>query len=491
MFLLVFAPHKTMRKKMRNISLQNNVTNSFHIKFYTGLQSVFNSTLAALLTDRLEFWFGNKKYKRGFYKFVEPCANPLYRKGDSWSEELGVSRKCFNKAFDIIGIRYKSKSAYLRAEDKFQGKLYVSYHDRKTNRTYYIRNHEFTSKFLDRLFKKKTFPTLVEEKENLKKIKKRVPCNAHHKTDYKNLSDSSQSCSWNGNLGRSSYNIQKKTSPSLRSTNQNVLTNSLEMDIRDKDFTEGMIKIWNEEIGELGISTITKGLSTRLNNIFKTCFGNSLKAWHEYCQMIASSKFLMGEAQNKHFKKAWITWSIKPETIESIKGGAYKLGDRQTNKDKATEKINHEIYILKIKKRNIEEFITSTISSLIEKRKKTVKEKIKNFSEEEHKIFQNEFIQILEIESSPLTNEFKRAGWNGLFVECAYLGFLEEKIETQLFKTSDEVNKSLALQSSDHLKSLKDIDSDLNSLEQKKREVESKSRKPLINHKPRTMPERL
>jgi len=95
--------------------LQNHVTNSFYTKFYHSLQSFTGSATSTLIIGKLEFWFANPKYKEGFYKFVEPCAHPLYREGDSWSEELGISRKIFAKAFDLIGVRYKSKSAYCPA----------------------------------------------------------------------------------------------------------------------------------------------------------------------------------------------------------------------------------------------------------------------------------------------------------------------------------------------------------------------------------------
>src|ERR1700722_1386327 len=144
--------------------LQNHVTNSFYTKFYHSLQSFTGSATSTLIIGKLEFWFANPKYKEGFYKFVEPCAHPLYREGDSWSEELGISRKIFAKAFDLIGVRYKSKSAYLNAEDTFQGKLYASYRDRKTNCTYFIRNHDFVSQLLEGLFQRKTKPTSTKKK---------------------------------------------------------------------------------------------------------------------------------------------------------------------------------------------------------------------------------------------------------------------------------------------------------------------------------------
>jgi len=473
-------------------TLQNNVSNSFYTKFYPSLQAFTGSAISTLIIGKLEFWFSYDKYRESFYKFVEPCKSPLYRAGDSWSEELCVSRKIFNKAFDIIGVRYKSKSDYLNAEDTFQGKLYASYHDRKTNRTYYVRNHEFMSQILLKVLSKKTPPKgeLKAPKVTKQKVKKEavtLPQTLSQKTESQNSSSGlSQGRSRNGDLGRSYVRvpsfIHKETS-SLNNTTQEFISNTPVIKTpgqmpAEKDFTDGMIKIWNEEVGELGVA-FTKGLSTRLSGTLKTCFTSSLEAWGLYCQMISSSKFLMGEAENKFFKKAWITWAIKPEIIDKIKGGAYNLGDRPTNKDKEIDTINHEIQMIEIKKRSIERSINNIKTSIIDKRNKETKEKMENMSEEEETLFQKEFIQNLEIEDSPITNEYKRAGWKGLFVECSYFGFLREKLSTQLFEISPEVNETQAIQSSGLLEILEDVEDELNQLKQKKRDVESKCRAPL------------
>ena len=109
-----------------------------------------NSPYLGLLKGQLNYWFSKKP--NGFYKFLEPCNHPLYKAGDSWSEELGISRRVFNAVFDLIGIRYNSKTAFKKAKDKFQGKLYASYHDRKTHKMFFIRNAELHQQ------KEKTLP---------------------------------------------------------------------------------------------------------------------------------------------------------------------------------------------------------------------------------------------------------------------------------------------------------------------------------------------
>ena len=87
------------------------------IKYQPELKSFFGSSESALIFQKLEYW--SPKYPNGFWKFHEPCTrHPQYRKGDSWQEELGFSRRVFLRAFSVFGIHYKSKSAYLKEEKK-------------------------------------------------------------------------------------------------------------------------------------------------------------------------------------------------------------------------------------------------------------------------------------------------------------------------------------------------------------------------------------
>ncbi len=108
------------------------------------------SGMSGYATARL--WF--EGYPEGFYKFLEPSDHPAYKNGDSWTEELGMSRHEFRTAFDKIGIRYKSKSDFDQAVDKFQGLFYCSYVDRRSNLTYYFRNHDLVDAALDELLSK-------------------------------------------------------------------------------------------------------------------------------------------------------------------------------------------------------------------------------------------------------------------------------------------------------------------------------------------------
>lgn len=448
---------------------KSKLTHSFYIKFYPGIKSSIGCEKATLILGQLEYWF--EKYKNGFYKFVEPCNHPLYREGDSWSEELGFSRKIFAKAFNFVGVRYKSKSAFLKASDRFKGKLYASYHDRKTNRTYFIRNHDFATQFLNGLFNRKSSSThLNQETENPKKTQS---------TEISASSPSShfQGRSWNGQKSRSyGGTIGGKENTSIQRN-----TPSLETDMPkdpqppseapQKELTEEMIKIWQEEIGELGVSYLSNGLLYRLQHSLKNCFEQSLDLWKTYCRMISSSKFLMGEAQNKFFKKAWITWAIKEEVIERIKGGAFNLGDRQTNEDKKIQEINNELKNIEDNKKDVEEKINIIQSLLDNERKAKIKEKTKAISEEEIEILKLDFIKFLEFENNSLTQEFRRSGWQGTFVEAYFKSFVEEKISSQLFSNSlkDEADK--VIKTSGLLDILENFNNEIYAINIKKREI--------------------
>lgn len=118
------------------------------IPYYPELGKKLGGITPAILMRQLEYWFDKNKYKN-FYKFLEPCDNGSYKDGDSWIEEIGISKAEFRNAFSKIGVVYKSKKEFKEAEDKFQGKPYCSYIDRMERRTYYVRNHEKVKEILN------------------------------------------------------------------------------------------------------------------------------------------------------------------------------------------------------------------------------------------------------------------------------------------------------------------------------------------------------
>ena len=119
------------------------------IPYVKELHVIAGGVLGCLVMQQLDYWF--EGHPEGFYKFLEPSDHPAYKDGDSWTEEMGMTRHEFRTAFDKIGIRYKSKSDFDQAVDKFQGQFYCSYVDRRSNLTYYFRNHDLVDAALDDL----------------------------------------------------------------------------------------------------------------------------------------------------------------------------------------------------------------------------------------------------------------------------------------------------------------------------------------------------
>jgi len=67
------------------------------------------SVTATILLQQILFRW-DKNDRKPFYKFKEPCGHDLYRPGDSWTEELGFSRKEFDSALKKIGTKRTKKT---------------------------------------------------------------------------------------------------------------------------------------------------------------------------------------------------------------------------------------------------------------------------------------------------------------------------------------------------------------------------------------------
>ena len=121
------------------------------IPYMPELRTYCKTITSSLLMTQLEYRFAGMP--NGYYKFLSPCAHPLYKNGDSWTEELAFSEAEIRTAFENIGVRYRSKTLLTecinQGSDPFQGKPYLSYVDVKNGLTYYIRNHEVAGAVID------------------------------------------------------------------------------------------------------------------------------------------------------------------------------------------------------------------------------------------------------------------------------------------------------------------------------------------------------
>jgi hypothetical protein len=116
------------------------------------LTELTGSSSSALLVLQLEYWFSKKN--EGFYKFLAPCQHTQYREGDSWTEQLGLSKDQLRTALAKLCTQYTSRTAFRKAcaegLDPFQGRMYLSYIDKRSNLTHYLRNHRLAWEELTR-----------------------------------------------------------------------------------------------------------------------------------------------------------------------------------------------------------------------------------------------------------------------------------------------------------------------------------------------------
>ena len=267
----------------------------YFIKFDPRVKRLTGCDRATLILEKIEYFFS--KQPNGFYKFIEPCSHRLYKKFDSWSEELGCDRKCFTRAWEKIAFRHKSRQAFNEAKDKFEGQLYASFYDRNRNQMFFIRNHELANESLKEFYKPKK-----------SKIKK-------EDTQAKKTTDSLASEPLrNGHNGRS-YKDVKMTPSELFKNNSHA-----------EEIIKKMMEIWTALVEEgRGLVKLSKTTIPFLKKAFTDKFNNCLEKWKKYCYDIASSRFLMGE---KTSWKADLDWALMFKNIEKVLDGQYGIGDR-------------------------------------------------------------------------------------------------------------------------------------------------------------------
>ncbi len=135
------------------------------IPYIKELRPICKSVTAVILFQQLEYW--SELYPDGFYKFTEPVikkdkdgnevVHPIYKKGDSWCEELGFSAEEFKTGFLKIGVCHNSNSAYNQSlSDGMQfltsdgsESFYCSVYDRVNHMTWYYRNHNLVNDVMD------------------------------------------------------------------------------------------------------------------------------------------------------------------------------------------------------------------------------------------------------------------------------------------------------------------------------------------------------
>lgn len=456
---------------------------SFFIQYTPSLMKRLGSDRSAILFERLEYWF--KRYSSGFYKFITACQHPCYREGDSWEEELGFSRAIFNHAFDRIGIRYKSKTDFESQQDPFKGKYFAMYMDRQSHRTFFVRNHSAIQALSDQVKSsihpvepityplKQSSPTVSElshllnsrnstkhhsNKYRIQTItsssfqKEDQLFNKHktmeHLTPSKTLQESSLGDFKDDMLQHNPKHPVKRLTiqhesydvkPTEELTSIHDLDKKLSEDgVVDQtkqesnitDIPSRMLHIWTTLVGEFGgnLSPHSSTIHHRLTMVLAQSFQGSLNLWRSYCRKIASSKFLMGEGRNQSFKKAWLLWAIKPETLDRIQHGAFVLGDRIIPEAEDVRQLKRTLADLRKQRESIHTMLKELDLDRTKAIQWCTRELKANLTLEQLEGLQQEFVGYLKECKPNLYSEFQDRGWDGLCIDITFDLYLQEAL---------------------------------------------------------------
>ncbi len=293
-----------------------------YLKFDTAVSDHFGSNNTAIAFARLIYWFGKKP--DGFYKFKEACKHPLYKAGDSWSEDLKMTKRILDPILKRLITHHISKNSYRESKDKFAGKMFCSYTERNTNRTFYFMDRDAVDQFLSSLNLTPPLPSPnVKSKPMEVDVVSSRPKNMPLETS------------------RTAQDVVPLTCARLTAFNTHTITSlsgSAQTEVGDDErekeklSSKKMIELWNSHAQDKVIWY--PSTASRLYKVLSDFFGGCLETFRNYCAGIASSQFLMGKAPNSNFK-AIFYWAIKPEVIKSIFQGAYGVEGILRTGDKA------------------------------------------------------------------------------------------------------------------------------------------------------------
>lgn len=335
-----------------------------YIKFDIGVRDHFGSTNVAIAFSRLLYW--SKKNPDGFYKFKQACKHPLYKRGDSWSEELNMTKEIMNPVFNRLVTYHKSKNEYRKSTDRFAGKLFCSYTERNTNKTFYFMNKEAVDQFLAKLAPSPKLPVQSSEVVAASVPPIIMP------------SEQSRAASTTPPLACAHPDLPCiQTSTSLSGDAPSSVEPQRE---EDKLISKKMVDTWNSHMQDTVVwyPSFATRLCTVLNDFFKGC----LETFKRYCLTVSSADFLIGKAQNSRFK-AFLFWAIKPSVIESILAGAYGAKNFFVMSTPEEKEIKAELAHLNNQIKFVEQKIASSDEEIKAGQKKLVNELKATLSQEE------------------------------------------------------------------------------------------------------------
>lgn len=81
------------------------------ISYRPALMKVMHSIIDIILLQQIVYRY-EQNGQQPFYKFKAPCKHSLYRDGDSWTEETGLTKKQFDAAIARVGVKVKGVEFY-------------------------------------------------------------------------------------------------------------------------------------------------------------------------------------------------------------------------------------------------------------------------------------------------------------------------------------------------------------------------------------------
>ena len=133
-----------MDTQERNIVLRVLGDERKNIAYRPKFARLAGSVTAAILLQQIYFRYVAHD-EQPFYKFKEPCPHPEYKKGDSWCEELGFTRREFDAALRQIGQKL---SRHITRDTK----VFVWYWITNQRKTYYELNWDYFGNGVIRLY---------------------------------------------------------------------------------------------------------------------------------------------------------------------------------------------------------------------------------------------------------------------------------------------------------------------------------------------------
>lgn len=106
---------KLPQEKSNNAILKLLADDKNSVSYRPSFARLTGSATAAILLQQIVYWW-SKSGSQPFFKFKEPCEHKAYKEGDSWCEELAISRAEFDCAIKAISTRISKSNTSAAAK---------------------------------------------------------------------------------------------------------------------------------------------------------------------------------------------------------------------------------------------------------------------------------------------------------------------------------------------------------------------------------------